>query len=324
MKPCRSSFVFVLAIFLILSGCTVNSPLIKATQNGNFEEVKKLIRSGANVNEPDKYGITPLMHSIYYRHTDMAKYFIESGANVNARDLRGYNSLLYAVESDCNYAESADIIKLLIKKGADVNAKDSVGETAIDLALSCARSDIFDDLTGPAFNLWSPETGKARVFFVCNDLYDYYVIVTAGKQHKMLNQSSSAGVAFIDVDPGKNIIDANFNKSVSDPESIDTTAGQTYYFLVKQNIVNRFVPSFYLPANANTKDFTITHLKEDAGKRKIIEILRLWRENPEIKIENRHYPEYEQDLRDLKKLKEEGAITEKEYEQKRKDVIDKM
>ncbi|MGD0280638.1 MAG: ankyrin repeat domain-containing protein, partial [Smithella sp.] len=251
-----------------------------------------LIRSGANINEPDKYGITPLMHSIYYRHTDMAKYFIESGANVNARDSRGYSSLLYAVESDCNFVESIDIIKLLLKKGADVNTKDKEGETAIDLALSCARSDIFDDLTGPAFNLWIPETGKARVFFICNDLYDHYVIVTAGKQHKILNRNSSAGVAFIDVDPGKNIIDANFNKSVSTTaESIDTIAGQTYYFMVKQSIVNRFVPSFYLPADADTKDFTLTHLKEDSGKRGIIDILRLWRENPEVKIKNRHNQE---------------------------------
>ena len=129
-------------------------------------------------------------------------------------------------------------------------------------------------------NLWIPETGKARIFFVCDYLYDY-IKVTFGKQSKRLNQANHAGVAFIDADAGRHIIDANHDQYVSkDRASIDVIAGQTYYFKVTQNMRNRIVgyalvvPSTLVDKVTSTNPFPITQLQEVEAKEKIKEILK--------------------------------------------------
>jgi len=88
-------------------------------------------------------------------------------------------------------------------------------------------------------------------------------------------------VAFIDVDPGNHIIDANHtSKYVSkNRTSIDVIAGQTYYFEVTQNMRNRIVgyalvvPSTLVDKMTSTP-FPITPLKESEAKEKIKEIIK--------------------------------------------------
>ena len=159
-------------------------------------------------------------------------------------------------------------------------------------------------------------------------------------------------MAFIDVDSGKHIIDANHSsKYVSkDRATIDVIAGKTYYFRVTQNMRNRIigyalvVPST-LVDDISSSPFPITPLKEDEAKREIREILKS-KELNEVKTSNISVPTeitkpdlpkstnafikekssepsgYGQKLRELKKLKDEGLLSDKEYEQKRKAVVD--
>jgi len=89
-------------------------------------------------------------------------------------------------------------------------------------------------------NLWSPEAEKSRIVFISWYLYDY-VKVTVGNKSKPINEDrGEVGMAIFDVDPGRHIIDANFDKYVSkDRMAIDVKAGQTYYFRVIQNVTER-------------------------------------------------------------------------------------
>lgn len=80
--------------------------------------VKSLIKNGANVNEKDQDGNTPLIASvrngsslllhfcfegkviafwIYLGRSDIAKLLIENGANVNVKDRDGNTALVLAV-----------------------------------------------------------------------------------------------------------------------------------------------------------------------------------------------------------------------------------
>ena len=79
MKHRNFIFAFVMAIFLIVFGCGSTTPLIKASTKGDSLAVQQLINKGANINEPDSNGTTPLMHAILNRKPDVAKYLIESG-----------------------------------------------------------------------------------------------------------------------------------------------------------------------------------------------------------------------------------------------------
>lgn len=274
----------LLAIILIMGmtiGCASTTPLIKASKDGDSSAVQKLVDAGANVNEADSSGYNALFYAIEYGQLEVVKSLISKGANLESKDASGMTPLVFAAYWGYDSPKAANIIKLLINSGADINAKSHEGETVLDFALSSAQGDIVDVLIRVRnINLWIPEAGKARIFFVCSGLYDH-IKATVGKQSKKLNPRK-AGVVFIDVDSGTHIIDANYDQYVSkNRASIDVIAGQTYYFKVTQNMRNRiigyaiFVPSTLVDKVTSTNPFPITSLNESEAKQEIKGILQL-------------------------------------------------
>ena len=359
----KAIFVFSL---IAAYGCASTTPvIIKAAGSGDVNTVKRLNAEGQNINETDSDGTTALIHAVFSKNPDVVKYLIESGADIKAKDRRGRDALSYAVELEqlelisvliskgadieskdfsgltplvyaALYASNADVIKLLIESGADLKAKSSEGETVLDLALSSTRGKIVDDLIRAGVNLWEPEAGKARLFFVGTGLWDY-LTVSVGKQNKKLNQVLFMGLAYIDVDTGKHTISV----SGKEASSIDAIAGQTYYLEVTQDMKRRA----WHYAGIKLSSVMITPLTEVEAKQKIKEILKS-KELSEAKKSNTsvateitkptlHKPteaevkknsldssEYAQRLRELKKLKDEGLLTDDEYERKRKSIVD--
>lgn len=317
---------FLLLIVALSTGCSAKYhnayPLHSAIYNADISKIKELLQSRTFNDVRDDAGLLPI--------------------HVAALAIAGYG------------VPNNDVIKLLIERGADPNAKSATGETALDIALSYARGDVVDDLIRAGVNLWTPEPNKARLFFVSIQLWDY-ARVTVGKQSKNINQNREAGVAFIDVDPGNHAIDVGYvdTKKATPTTPIDTMAGQTYYFNVTQNMRNRItgyalaLPATLIDGVSGTAPFAITPLKEVEAKEKIKELLKS-KELSEAKKYNTsvsteitkptlHKPTdaevkknspdssgYAQKLRELKKLKDEGLLTDKEYEQKRKAIIDGM
>ena len=149
------------------------SPLMFSIKNNNFEAVKLLVESGANVN--DKKGMAnSLMFACSYGFLEIIEYLIEQGSKINITDnegntllmiaskegeLRvvkfllskdidvnsinknGNNALMYAILS--NHLEVA---KTLIKNGIDINAYNKEGTTSLMLAVQYKRYNIIDEL----------------------------------------------------------------------------------------------------------------------------------------------------------------------------------
>lgn len=97
-------------------------PLIKASKEGNLEDVKKLIISGVDVNAKadviSDWGKTALMEASLRGYVDIVKALLKAGADVNAKDDYGDTALLFA--SGKGYYE---IVKLLLSAGAAVNVQ---------------------------------------------------------------------------------------------------------------------------------------------------------------------------------------------------------
>jgi hypothetical protein len=302
---------FLILIVALSTGCSAKYhtayPLHGAIYNADISKIKELLQSRTFNDVRDDAGLLPI--------------------HVAALAIAGYG------------VPNNDVIKLLIESGADPNAKSATGETALDIALSYARGDVVDDLIRAGVKLWTPEAGKARLFFVGIQLWDY-AAVTVGKQSKNMNQNRVAGVAFIDVDTGKHAISVSGEPT----SSIDAIAGQTYYFEVTQDMKRRSVQYLIL---VKIPSFGIITLTEVEAKQKIKEILKskeLSEEkksntsvtaeitkpilpkptDAEVNKNSDDSSEYAQKLRELKKLKEEGLLTDKEYEQKRKAIVDGM
>ena len=83
--------------------------------------VQYLIETGANVNHKDHYGLTPLCHDINIK---IARTLIKNGADVNALDGNHYTPL--------HGARSPKIIKLLVEHGANINARSKDNESVLD------------------------------------------------------------------------------------------------------------------------------------------------------------------------------------------------
>jgi len=91
--------------------------------------VKLLIDFGAQLNEKNMTGGTPLHDAAEHGHIECLSKLIECGAEVNEKDNDGETPLHAAT-----HAESLDVIKELLKHGADKNIRNNVGLLPVDIA----------------------------------------------------------------------------------------------------------------------------------------------------------------------------------------------
>jgi len=102
--------------------------------NNNIEDVKKILKSGIDVDLRDSDLRTPLMEAIIQNKKDFVKLFISLGADVNAVDSNKWTPLHFAVQEAIENND-LDVVKLLISSGADVNAQESNGNTPLSQAV---------------------------------------------------------------------------------------------------------------------------------------------------------------------------------------------
>lgn len=96
------------------------SPLMHALED--LEMVKLLIAHGADVNQKNFRGMTPLMGAAVGRDAAVVKYLIEKGADVNARDQEGHTALMYAEQERqmSAFSDQEEIIQALKRAQAGV------------------------------------------------------------------------------------------------------------------------------------------------------------------------------------------------------------
>jgi len=95
-----------------------------AVMSGDIRDVESLLASGANVNETDSHGWTPLMHAAFYGLHDIAIILINGGAsidvaNAKTEDVVKGNSIIIGGVTALMIAairENADIVICCWKK----------------------------------------------------------------------------------------------------------------------------------------------------------------------------------------------------------------
>lgn len=97
---------------------------------GTANSVEQLVLAGADVNELDEYGYTPLIESAIVDNVEMANILLRHGANVNSEDLTGRTALDWAVDNN-NLA----LCQLLLEHKADPNHYTNAGQSALTFPL---------------------------------------------------------------------------------------------------------------------------------------------------------------------------------------------
>lgn len=174
------------------TGSEVNA-LKEAILAHDAETVRLLLTFGANPNEHDRDGITPLRASVDKSFLAGATTLLKYGADPNlvagidmesplavsvTRNMVGFSHLFLIYNGDANHATSngntllissinkktsKKFMELLLKYGANPNAKSKEGKTALFEAITCGRADIVSillengadpNLPGPKHMLW--------------------------------------------------------------------------------------------------------------------------------------------------------------------------
>ena len=127
---CKSSLVAA----LILSGSLVataqaQSTLADRIQAGDQRAARAMIAAGANVNQAQADGTTPLHWAVYRVDRELALTLLKKGARINARNRYGSTPLTEAVR-----VANPELVGILLEAGADANAGNEDGQTPLMLA----------------------------------------------------------------------------------------------------------------------------------------------------------------------------------------------
>ncbi|XP_064400711.1 myotrophin-like [Halichondria panicea] len=107
-----------------------NEQLLWAIKNGDIVAVKEVAgKSSFNANAELLNGRNPLHYASDYGQTEVIEYLIVMGADVNAPDKHGITPLLAAI-----FEGHANCVELLLTKGAKKTGKAPDGSSYIDAA----------------------------------------------------------------------------------------------------------------------------------------------------------------------------------------------
>src|SRR5262249_47608086 len=130
----------------------------EAAMNGNRDQVRALLKDGADVNTAQADGMTALHWAAQKGDVELAKVLLYASANVRATTrIGGYTPLLIASRNG-----NAEMIEALLAGGADPNNATTNGTTALMLASAAGRIDAVKALLAKGANVNATENVKAE------------------------------------------------------------------------------------------------------------------------------------------------------------------
>ncbi len=135
-----------------------------AVKSESLGDVKAAILSGADINQRDSIGYTPLMHAAVNGSEDIVKYLCENNADLNIQNCTHWTAVTLAARY-----KKLSCVKILIESGADINQRGRNGWTPLMYAAVNGSEDLVKYLCENNANLniqncthWTAVTLAAR------------------------------------------------------------------------------------------------------------------------------------------------------------------
>ena len=110
--------------------CNGSTPLIESIALDRIEIAEKLILAGASTKVGDGLNTIPLMIASWYCRRTIVSLLLDHGADVNVIDKDGYSALMHSAQN----CEEREIPGLLLRYGAKVNVVAQNGHMALYIA----------------------------------------------------------------------------------------------------------------------------------------------------------------------------------------------
>lgn len=115
--------------------------LLKASEDGDIDDVNIILEQGYSPNINDRQGVTPLMYAAQNGHTEIVKALLNYNADVFVKSKNGITALHAAVRT-----KRHKIIKIIAQYKGTVLIKDKHGATPLHYAAIIDDSDILQTL----------------------------------------------------------------------------------------------------------------------------------------------------------------------------------
>jgi ankyrin repeat protein len=143
----RRASILLLALALTLSAREPGA-LLDAVRSDDRASVERLLKAGADPNEREQDGATPLSWAATRANTAIAALLLKAGANPNLTNELGLSPLAIAIANG-----AADLAGRLLESGADPNVARENGETPLMTAARMGRVDVMKLLLARGANV---------------------------------------------------------------------------------------------------------------------------------------------------------------------------
>lgn len=127
----------VIVAGVAFAGKSVAGELADLIEQGQRRAAVALIEAGADVNEPQGDGTTPLHWAVYRIDAGLVGMLLERGARPDVVNAFGSSPLGEAIN-----VANVDLVTMLLEAGADVEARNADGQTGLMLAARTGSEDI--------------------------------------------------------------------------------------------------------------------------------------------------------------------------------------
>lgn len=105
-----------------------NGLISSAIIHGLLDHISILVEAGCDIDQKNKWGMTPLMVAVMRGNEDTIRHLLTLGATIEAEDHSKSTALMYS----CDY-DQLEVFKVLVKNGANLDAKDKKGKSPLHI-----------------------------------------------------------------------------------------------------------------------------------------------------------------------------------------------
>lgn len=148
--------------------------LHQAVRNKQIDKINQLLANGADINEKDENGDTPLLIECKYNQdtaTDIIKLLLDANANIKQRDAKNFSSMAYTASRGM-----IQKMRLLIAKIGTLQAHSDI----VNFAAQSGNIDMVDTLLAAQAPLEQLGKGPLHIAVSRNDLQMAQHVITKG------------------------------------------------------------------------------------------------------------------------------------------------